>query len=173
MWQGEDRTFCLLAERNHIAMAADGWPDIWHCYRPSDANDSAVVSKRFRSEHERHKRNPRFGDFISARINPLEERTLGAHSELVRGRLGATRLLPEIEQALLQMKPRESRIVEATFPESLPSKKMLTGKGYIDIATAVRGQTRRFYVTLLDHRPYKLHPTEDPEWTQSTDSSQK
>lgn len=36
MWQGEDRHFCVRAERQHIGLYADAWPDIFHVYRPQD-----------------------------------------------------------------------------------------------------------------------------------------
>lgn len=170
MWQGEDRSFCIRAERAHIGMAADAWPDIWHCYRPSDREhlDDVVSKLQALRSHA-----PLYGDLVSIGIRPLEEPGLSQHQEIVRGRLGQLKLLPEIEAALLEMKPRDSRIVTATYSPYLPSQKMLTRKGYIDVGEKLRGQTKRFYVTLQATRAYEPHPTESDEWMQLKSFSEK
>ena len=36
MMAGEDRHFCIHAERRHIPMGADAWPDIYHIYHLPD-----------------------------------------------------------------------------------------------------------------------------------------
>lgn len=109
MWQGEDRHFCVRAERNHIALWADAWPDIFHIYRPSDLD-------RLPSFQRPTSRPPKVGDLVSFTIEPVEEPARAGYKEHVRGRLGALRILPNIERALQEMKPGDERFIKARFP---------------------------------------------------------
>lgn len=171
MWQGEDRSFCIRAERSHVRMCADGWSDVWHCYRPSDRAALGGISTAL--SDVQFSSTPACGDLVSIGIRPLEEPGLGQHQEILRGRLGQMKLLPEIEAALLTMEPRESQIVEATFPQWLPETPVLTTKGRADAAASLRGKTKRFYVTLFAARETAPHPTESDQWTPSKTSSEK
>lgn len=164
MWQGEDRHFCVRAERNHVELWADAWPDVWHCYRPSDRENiekmrkvvgrQIVEFKGFGSLSDKFEvvgtPRPKIGELVSALIQPLEEPTIHGHTEHVRGRLGQLKLLPDVEDALLSMRVGESRIVKARFPI------------YYEIA-AYRGQTRLLRVKLVGAKPFALAPTLEGE----------
>ena len=54
-WQGEDRTFCLVAEVLGLTMVADGGVDIFHAYHPIQREDEALASAlervRYRTPH--------------------------------------------------------------------------------------------------------------------------
>lgn len=97
MWQGEDRAFCVRAERAHIDLFADGWPSIYHIYRPSDIPGAIEFEKRL---SEDHCKNIRFGDLVSLRLTPVEEGNLTGWSLPYRGRLGNGELLASLERAL-------------------------------------------------------------------------
>ena len=114
MWQGEDRSFCIKAERNHVELWADAWPDIYHQYRPSEVLRLGEWQERFPLLVE----TPEVGDLVSLVLEPLEERELHSHREHVRGRLGALPVLPEIESVLGSMKVGETRVVKVEFPMS-------------------------------------------------------
>jgi hypothetical protein len=150
MWQGEDRHFCVTAERNHVELWADAWPDIWHCYRPEDRAGIDAVSGMLSWNHERYNSigcgTIRTGDLVSFTIQPLEEPQLAGYVEHVRGRLGALKLLPEIENALQSMRVGQDRLVRVNFPV------------YYEIPH-YRGQTKLLRVRLLGAKPYALHPT--------------
>lgn len=113
MWQGEDRHFCVRAARNHVEMWADAWPEIFHIYRPSDLG---------KLEEWRETRplpvegRPEVGDLVSLALEAVEEKELSARRTHVRGRLGSLSLLPEIEDALSEMRVGDVRVVRVFFP---------------------------------------------------------
>jgi hypothetical protein len=140
MWQGEDRHFCLNAERAHVEMWADAWPDIFHAYRPSDAeliDDLPICNGALPGVL------PSFGDLISFTLEPLEEPALAGYTEHVRGRLGALRLVPSLENALLSMRVGDERFLSLSFPASYP-------------LAAYAGSQRLVRVRLLGAKPFRL-----------------
>lgn len=155
MWQGEDRHFCLNAERAHVEMWADAWPDIFHCYRPSDAQliDEAIRSLSGKPKPPANPdtwigtriegpRKPRIGDLISLTLEPLEEPQLAGYTEHVRGRLGRLNLLPDLEACILSMRVGEERFLPLAFPASYP-------------LAEYRGLSRLVRVRLLGAKPYR------------------
>lgn len=137
MWQGEDRHFCVRAERLHMPMYADAWPEVWHCYRPSQRAELEEQLERLeRSVGER----ALSGDFVSFSVEPCEEPRLVHAKEFVRGRLGQLDVVAEIEAALREMSVGEERFVKVTFPADWPLPEY-------------RGQTKILRVRLLSIRP--------------------
>jgi len=113
MWQGEDRSFCIRATRNHVPLIADAWPDIFHIYRPSDLPNAEECLQTMKVIQ---KEKPEFGDLVSAQLSPTEEMNLAGWSYHLRGRLGQMRILPDIELALLSMKVGDDKFVRVRFP---------------------------------------------------------
>lgn len=134
MWQGEDRHFCVRAERLHVELWADAWPDVWHCYRPSDRAAIPDVLEKLSQERPPH---PETGHSVSLRLEPLEDPALFGRSYWVRGRVGALPLLPELENALLGMPVGDAQILALSFPNWWP-------------VAEYRNQERLVRVTLQD-----------------------
>lgn len=146
MWQGEDRHFCVRAERQHIALYADAWPSVFHVYRPSD---EAKIGDALRElELYAAEVAPQVGDLISFTLEACEEPQLVGHTEHVRGRLGQLKLAPDLERTLLEMQPEEERFERIHFPLWYP-------------LSAYRGQSRILRIRLLDAKPYALPPSLD------------
>lgn len=112
MWQGEDRSFCIKAERAHVELWADAWPDIFHQYRPSEI----ARLGEWRTRLPKRPETPSVGSWVSLILEPLEERELHSHRESVRGRLGALPVLPQIEAEIFKMRRGETRVVKVEFP---------------------------------------------------------
>ena len=112
MWQGEDRSFCIKAERAHVELWADAWPDVFHLYRPSERKEFEEWSPPKRVQ------TPSVGSWVSLVLEPIEEPALTRHREHLRGRLGALPVLPEIERTILGMRVGDARVVKMTFPPS-------------------------------------------------------
>lgn len=152
--QGEDRHFCIRAERLHLRMAADGWPDIFHIYhRPDDELLAPEMAAKLGTPHPAKPRSSM--DLVSLTLSALEGLATPRGFEKfpeqrVRGRLGALKLHPEIEGAIMQMSRGESRIVPVHFPLSWP-------------LPPYRGQRRLIRVTLHDTKPYGFPPVIDRE----------
>lgn len=157
MWQGEDRHFCVRAERNHVDLWADAWPDIWHCYYPKDREEIETRLKELsfkrsdlfsvRDEEIVEATDaPRIGDLVSFTLSPIEEPQLAGHTEHIRGRLGTLRLVPDIERALQEMSVGEDRFVRVKFPIWYP-------------LAPYRGQERTLRIRLLGAKPWRLPPT--------------
>lgn len=117
MWQGEDRHFCVNAERRHIELYADAWPQIFHIYRPSDRAHIPDVLSQLEPGSDAP---PQEGAWVSLKIEPCEEPNLALHREHIRGRLGSLPLLPDIEDAVREMRISDSRFVRAYFPAETP-----------------------------------------------------
>lgn len=141
MADGEDRHFCWRADRLHLPLFADAWPDIWHCYHAHQASEISQWMERLEREHPNQ---ASLGDSISAVIRNLEQPDL--EPQFVRGRLAALQALPEIREALHELKVGDSKLVRAHFPTHWPLPPM-------------RGQTRLLHVELLDIKPYTEPPT--------------
>jgi hypothetical protein len=114
MLAGEDRTFCVMAERNHIEMYADAWPDIFHVYRPDDEQDINGILEEFTAADRYHALYPAYGDAVSLQVVPLEDPHFGP--AIVRGRVGQLKLLPELEAAVLSMQRGDRRLLRLAFP---------------------------------------------------------
>lgn len=113
MWQGEDRSFCIRAERAHIEMWADPWPDVWHCYRPSDREQ---IDVRLAQLSQVNKPVAGLGDWASFAIEPLEEEQLKGATVHKRGRVGTMRILPEIEYHLMHTGVGDDAVITLAFP---------------------------------------------------------
>lgn len=140
LWAGEDRHFCVRAERSHIAMYADPWPDIFHVYhRPEDEAEIPAMALRLGATHAQ---SAQLGDLVSIKVHPLEPvptargyQALGPMS--IRGRLGQIPLLGELEESVYDLTRGQTTTVRANIPLSHPL-------GYL------RGRARLFRVTLVD-----------------------
>lgn len=151
MWRGEDRSFCVRAERSHVPMYADPWPDVAHIYRPSQRSEISD----FREEIDERNRltAPKLDRLVSFILEPLEEPGLANHREIVRGCLGRLDMLPDIRQVLLDMRPGEDRLVRVEFPRWWPEMPVNTPQGQQDLAARYRGEDKLMRVTLLDVKP--------------------
>lgn len=153
MSEGEDRHFCARAQRLHIPMIADPWPDVAHAYHPSEYNEIPATLERLATPHAQR---PTLGALISAKVELLEPVTdaLGRQMMLspkyVRGRLGALPVMPQIEEAIAQLGVGDSAMVRVMYPQHFA-------------LDWLRGQTRIVRVTLLDTKPFRLAPTIDRE----------
>lgn len=146
---GEDRHFCIRAERMHIDAYADNWPDIQHIYHADqDVPKTPEMVARLSRDHPE---SPSLGDLVSLRLRPLEPLPIAPgrfqHSNPVqiRGRLGTIQMLPQLEEAVYNLKRGERTIVKAIFPQS-------SAVGYL------RGRQRLIEVTLLDVKPFCYPP---------------
>lgn len=145
---GEDRQFCIRAERSHIEAFADGWPDIAHCYHPEDHANIPELVARLGAPHPRL---AGIGDLVSLRLRPLEpmqvgpQRYQGLPPVLIRGRLGALPLLPELEAAVLTLPRGEQKIVKVAMPlhHAFPQ---------------FRGKNRLIELSVIDVKANTPHP---------------
>jgi len=114
MWQGEDRSFCIRAARHHIPLWACAWSDIHHAYRPSDVRSYEECLAGWQTRKERAE----WGDEVSVVLEPLEEPELAKRDWRLhlRGRVGALKLLPDVEKAILETSAGEERIIRVEFP---------------------------------------------------------
>lgn len=142
MWQGEDRTFAILAFQLHEMQWADPWPYIYHAYHPEMRTEEALSSalKTLLAESSKYAKE---GDLISFTLQHLEEPKLKDQSFSIRGRLGGLTLAPEIEKTLMEMPVGEEAFVEVSFPFWWPQ---------------LRGQTRTLKLEFIDSRPYGFPP---------------
>jgi len=143
MWQGEDRTFAINAAAFHINQYADGWPDIYHAYHPAQRK-AKRLEKAAQILSGLQQEGVGFGDYVSFTIEPLEDAALASDLtpdiRSVRGRFGALRVAPEIEDAILDMAPGDERIIEITFP---------VHHKFQDY----RGKTKMYLLRLVDVKP--------------------
>ena len=155
MWQGEDRHFCIRAARNQVSLWADAYPDIWHCYRPEDRAQIPEVMRGMRDRGTHFDPAPDdwgtgyyhgVGDLVSFTVEPLEERQLPGYIHHERGRLGAIRMLPQIERELQDMRAGDERIISLRYPRwwEIPD---------------YRGQTKLVRLKLLHCKPFTEHPS--------------
>jgi hypothetical protein len=143
MWTGEDRHLCTRAERLHVPMIADAWPNIWHCYHPQQIADIPVWAERLAQEEPGH---ARLGDAVSLHLQAVEPvpqeggGTVHIERQHVRGILGRLSLIEDVETAILTLARGESRMLSVLYP---PWAK----------AAILRGQRRLIQVTLVDWMP--------------------
>ena len=151
---GEDRQFCIRAERAHIDMWADPWSDIFHIYHlPDDLQRIQAMTERLSAPHQLR---AALGDLVSLRLDALEpfpqpnNQWYRVPPQFVRGRLGALALQPELEQAILDMDRGTERIVPVHCPLHYPL-------GYM------RGKRRLIRVTLIDCKKFSYAPVIEDE----------
>src|SRR3989441_4483591 len=151
---GEDRQFCVKAERAHIEMWADTWPDIFHIYHlPHDLERVPDLSRRLSAGHPR---TASLGCLVSARVTALEplpgpnNTWHQAPPHALRGRLGTMQLLPELEEVLYTLERGQERIVPVHVPLDYPVPYM-------------RGKRRLLKVKLVDVKPYGFPPVVEDE----------
>jgi hypothetical protein len=148
---GEDRTFSLLCERNHIEMWADAWPDIFHVYHTDDQQQVPYYLQEFEVTRKYEPLYPTYGDHVSLQIVPCEDPYVPP--QCIRGRVGELKMLPELEAAVLSMRRGERRLLGLSFPVHYP----LQFTGPADSAIAYRGTTKTVEVVMVDHKP-KYYP---------------
>jgi len=154
MWQGEDRHFCVRAARNHVELWADAWSDLLHLYREEDLQkDNPYKAPPFGLTDWQ----PLSGDLVSLVLETTEERAFVGRQRYLRGRLGELKLLPALEDAILEMKPGEDRLVRVKFPMWWHMPPQFMGVKLDSYA----GQTKSILVRLLDAKPWALAPTLD------------
>ena len=160
MWSGEDRHFCVRAERKHLPMFADPWPDIFHQYHlPEDEARAAQFRERLGRLDEG---SPQVGGGVSLLLRAVEPVPAGPQAMMqvpaqhVRGRLGALPLAPELEAAVRTMRRGDSLIVPCHFGPNHP-------------LPFFHGKRRLIQVTLIDHRSWGYAPVLEDEITRGLD----
>lgn len=141
MWQGEDRHLCVRAERNHVPMVADAWPDIFHAYHPDQQQQGEEWLGKLSVELSG---SPGIGDLVSLTVQAVEPvQSDGQWHHLpayhARGMLARLALCPEIAQAVPTLTRGDARILPVVYPAWSESP--------------FRGQKRLMKVTLLDWKP--------------------
>jgi len=154
MMAGEDRTFCVMCEHNHIEMWADAWPDIYHVYHTNDYANIDHYVEEFSNKADHRPLCPGYGDYVSLQIMPLEDPNIGPQA--IRGRVARLGLLPEIEAAVLSMRPGERRLLSVTYPIHYP----LGGTGVSGQPNSVLypGTTKAIELFMIDHKPFGYAP---------------
>lgn len=152
MGDGEDRHFCERARRAHLPLIADAWPDIYHAYHAADYGEIPTVMERLGRAHPT---KVSFGDLVSFTVLPLEpiQQPQGpafVSKQWIRGRIGRLKLLPEIEDALLNLTPGEAKVLKVHFPAHWPAQE-------------VAGQNRILQLHLLDVKPFGFAPVIERE----------
>lgn len=153
MMAGEDRHFCLRATALHLPMLADPWPDIFHIYHPQDRDLIPTMQARLGTPHPQ---TPRVGDWVNLVIEPMEPVPIGpgqlAHQPpaFFRGRIGAGRLLPELEERVASMTRGTTTVLGVHYPIHYP-------------VPFLRGQRRLMRVTLVDCKPDGYPPVLEQE----------
>jgi len=142
MWQGEDRTFAILAQQLHQHQFADPWPDIFHAYHQHQRTDEALQNV-FYALSGPPQTYAKYGDLVNFTLESLEEPALKDKFFPVRGRLGGLEMVPNLEALLLELPVGESAIHEVAFPFWWPEG---------------AGKKRLIRVNLIDAKPYGFHP---------------
>ena len=151
---GEDRHFCIRAERMHIDAWADCWPDVYHVYHA--ATDVAKIPAMLARLGTAHPQQPTLGDLVSVRIRALEPVPVGpgrmqyVAPQWLRGRLGQIAVLPEIEEAIYGLTRGQTATVSVHFPVHYPVPQL-------------RGRTRLIEVFLVDCKPFGHPPVVEEE----------
>ena len=137
---GEDRHFCIRARALHLSAVADPWPDIYHIYHlPTDLTHAPEYGARLNRAESR----PEFGGLVNLTLQAVEPVPwqgggwTAIPPQYVRGRLGSIPLMPELEEAVYELRVGESRIIPVHFPV------------HYEVAP-YRGQRRLIRVTLND-----------------------
>lgn len=151
---GEDRQFCIRAERAHIEAFADPWPDIFHLYHADQ--HLPLIPEMVRRLGMAHPRKAVLGDLVSLKLEALEPVPhsnggyQGIQRQHVRGRLGQIAVMPEIEEAVYGLARGETRVVPVHFPIH-------------HVLPYFRGRRRLIRITLIDVKPLSWPPVLDAE----------
>jgi hypothetical protein len=150
---GEDRQFCIRAERAHIPMYADPWPDIFHVYHAPE--DVASIPEALGRLGMAHPTKAGLGDLVSLKLEALEpvpsqRGWTNIAPEFARGRLGQLPLMPEIEEAVYELPRGGQRILKVHCPVHHPF-------GFY------RNRVRLFRVTLIDAKKFVFPPVVEHE----------
>ena len=150
---GEDRQFCITAERKHLDAWADPWPDAFHIYHASD--DVPQIPGFVERLGMAHPDRAVLGDLVSLRLLAMEPVPQGpnwAHQppQYVRGRLGSLPLMPELEEAIYGLHRGEKAVVRIHCPIHHPMPYL-------------RGRSRLIEVTLIDCKPFQASPVIERE----------
>ena len=138
---GEDRHFCIRAERMHIDAWADCWPDCFHIYHA--ATDIPKIPAMLARLGAVHPQQPALGDLVSVRIRALEPIMVGPGRmqhigpQWLRGRIGQMAILPEIEEAIYGLSRGQTATITVHFPVHYPIPQL-------------RGRTRLTEIFLVD-----------------------
>lgn len=145
---GEDRQFCIKAERAHLDMWADPWGDSFHVYHRTD--DVPRIPEMLERLGQVHPQSPKLGDLVNIVLTALEP--IPANNgwaqvapQHVRGRLGTIAMLPELEAAILGLTRGQEVIVPVHVPIHYP-------------APYLRGRRRLIRVQLIDTKPMCYPP---------------
>jgi len=117
IWEGEDRSFCIRADRAHVEMWADPWPRVSHIYRPSDEES---IGERMEELERAKPERATLGSWISAVIEPLQEPHLASWKHHIRGQMGRMRMVKGVEKVLLEVPIGEPAIHSIYFPIDYP-----------------------------------------------------
>lgn len=150
---GEDRAFCIRAERAHIPMWADPWADVFHVYHSPE--DVVQIPEALGRLGMTHPTKAGLGDLVSLKLEALEpvptsRGWTNIAPESVRGRLGQIALMPEIEEVVYELQRGESRILKVHCPVHHPFP-------------FYRNRIRLFRVTLVDCKPFGFPPVVETE----------
>lgn len=163
MWQGEDRTMAITCQQSHIDQFADAWPSIYHAYHPKMRTADALQDA-FEYLQAPRQLFANYGDLVSFELEALDmsipaganqaialqfentrKQLLDPRIKLVRGRLGGLKIAPEIEDAIFEMSPHQSRIIDIKFPF------------YADLPD-YRNKTKLYKLKLHDIKPFGFAP---------------
>ena len=151
---GEDRHFCIRAERMHIDAWADNWPDVFHIYHA--ATDIPQIPAMLARLGAVHPQQPALGDLVSVRLRALEPipvapgRVQHIGPQWLRGRIGQMAILPEIEEAIYGLSRGQTATVSVHFPVHYP-------------VPVLRGRTRLMEVMLVDCKVFSFPPVVEKE----------
>lgn len=160
---GEDRHFCIRAQRLHLDGWACPWSDIFHIYHPSDLARAPEYAERLNAPRPERTERAYFGDLVNLTIQPIEPVPWAGGGwtavppQYVRGRLGAISLVPELEEAVYDMTRGETRTLPVHFPVSYP-------------VPYYQGKRRLIRVTLNDVKPNRWAPVLEDELLVGTKS---
>lgn len=151
---GEDRQFCIRAERMHLPAFACAWSDQFHVYHaPEDVQKIPEMLKRLGTPHPT---KALLGDLVSLKLEAIEPvpHTNGGLQAIprqhVRGRLGQIALMPELEEAIYGLERGATQIVPVHFPISHP-------------LPYFRGRRRLIRCTLVDVKNFCFPPVLEDE----------
>jgi hypothetical protein len=153
MMAGEDRHFCLQCESRHIPMYADPWPHIFHVYH---ARQIPEIDARMAALVGVSTTDPKAARWLNVRLRMLEPVPTGPGTfghvapHVVRARVGAAELLPDLEAQCLRHLDGLPFIAAIHYPATYE-------------VDWLRGQRRLMEVTVIDAKTDAPQPTIDDE----------
>jgi len=117
-----------------------------------DDSDIDELLERMRGDHavlEPVERTPVTGDIVSVRIRPVDDEAgLEEEDKPYRFELGAGYAIPDVERAIFDLAPGESRTSEVTYPSDFGNEKLA-------------GVTRSLRIELIDVKTKRLPELDD------------